>query len=598
VNRPRGERLISRCRLSAPLVVVAALLAGAAAGAAAATAAPLVRVHVPRLVSGHLPLDVRLAPGARLAQVAVDRRNVTGRLRGRSRVLRARLPRRLLRRGPNHVSVVVRDGRGRPVTVTRRSFLLAAGLRASPGPLADAGPDVGGVARRPIRLDGSGSLARGGRRLSYTWRIVRAPRGSHPRLQNRHRRRARLIARRAGRYRLALTVTRRRGGRRLRSRDFADAEVSPAMTPQGLRVDIKPSTGISFTAPDGSRTDYDWNWQGDSGHAHMLVLDRTTLQEVRYTLPADKTIDSTLDANLQPYLPDRTSSLFLVVLAGAPGCCDASGSLPKKTGFSYVFVPRRGSADVRTGVSNEGLMAVLGRAGEPGEITGALQPSPDRASGRLRSTLFSFTQTDVLPYDTNASADPAAGRTLLIQSIGTSMVVDNPGGSGTLGQAMQMYTRLDNDNQGWTLTDAGGGYVELVNQASKLCLDASGDGGGAPVVRQAACTGRPGQLWRWDRVKGSESVYSLSPQAAPNLVLTVAGPNPRQPGTGLTLVESTQAPVQCGASPCPARRSGSARRPTTCRRPAGRTAGIGRPSRWSRSIPAATRCRGVPSGST
>jgi hypothetical protein len=560
VNRPPGQSLISRCRPWAPLVVVAAVLAGAAAGAAAAGAAPLVRVDVPRFVSRHLPLEVHLAPGARLAHVAVDRRKVTDRLRGRGRVLRARLPRRLLRQGPNHVTVVVRDRGGRPVTVTRRSFLLPARLRASRAPLADAGPDVGGVARRPIRLDGSGSLARGGRRLSYTWRIVRAPRGSHPRLRNRHRRRARLIARRAGRYRLALTVTKRRGGRRPRSglaasiddssSDFANAEVSPAMTPQGLRVDVTPSTGISFTAPDGSPTGKDWGWPGDSGHAHMLVLDRTTLQSYPYTLPTDATIDSTLDANLQPFLPGSTSSSFLAILTGAPGCCDASKTLPHGMGFSYVFVPRTGKDDIRTGVSNEGLKAVLGRAAEPGEITGALQPSPDQASGSQNSTVFSFTQPDVLPYDTNASADPAAGRTLLIQSIGTSMVVDNPGGTGTVGQAMQMYTRLDNQNQGWTLTDtgAGDGYVELVNQASNLCLDASGNGGAAPgpgaVVRQAACTGSPGQLWHSDRAAGTESVYYLSPQAAKNLVLTVAGPNPRQRGTGLTLVQSTQASVQ------------------------------------------------------
>jgi ricin-type beta-trefoil lectin protein len=560
VNRPREESLASRRRLWAPLVVVAAVLAGAAPGAAAA-AAPLVRVDVPRFVSRQLPLEVRLGPGARLAHVAVDRRNVTGRLRGRGTVLRARLPRRLLRRGPNHVTVAARDRGGRPVTVTRRSFLLPARLRASRGALADAGPDVGGVARRPIRLDGSGSLARGGRRLFYTWRIVRAPRGSHPRLRNRHRRRARLIARRPGTYRLALTVTKRRGARRLRSgfaasiddgsRDFANAQVSPAMTPQGLRVDVKPSTGINFTAPDGSATGPNWGWQGDSGHAHMLVLDRTTLQPYRYTLPTDATIDSTLDANLKLHLPS-TGSSSLAILTGAPGCCDASKTLPHDTAFSYVFVPRTGKDDIRTGVSNEGLRAVLEGAAEPGEITGALQPSPDPGSGSLMSTVFSFTQTDVLPYDTNASVDPdrdhAVGRTLLIQSIGTSMVVDNPGGTGTVGQPMEMFTRLDNQNQGWTLTDtgAGGGYVELVNQASNLCLDASADGGGGPpagtVVRQAACTGGPGQLWRWDRVKGSELVYYLSPKAAEgtNLVLSVSGPNTRQLKTGLVLLDNTQ----------------------------------------------------------
>ena len=525
-------------------------LAGAAAGSAAgATSAPVVRVHAPRFVSGRLPLVVRLAPGARLARVDVDRRKVTDRLRRRGRVLRARLPRRLLRRGPNHVSVVVRDRRGRLVTVTRRSFLLSARLRASRAPLADAGPDVGGVARRPIRLDARGSLARGGRRLSYTWRIVRAPRRSHPRLRNRHRRRARLIARRAGRYRLALTVTKRRGGRRLRSRDLVNAEVSPAMTPQGLSVDVKPSTGISFTAPDGSHPGYDWGWPGDAAHAHMLVLDRVTLIPKHVTLPADATIDRAIDDALRPYLPGNADSPYLVILTGAAGCCGASHILPNG-GFSYVFIPRRGSADIRSGVSNEGLKAGLGRAGEPGEITGALRPSPDQATGSLMSTVFSFTQTDALPYDTDASADPAAGRTLLIQSIGTWMVADNPGGSSTSGQAMQMYARLDNPNQGWTLTDtgAGGGYVELVNQASHLCLDASGEGGAAPapgaVVHQATCTGRPGQLWHWDRAPGTDSVYSLSPQGAPKLVLTVAGPNRSKPGTGLTLEQNTDASVQ------------------------------------------------------
>jgi hypothetical protein len=67
------------------------VLAGVAAGAAVATAARLVRVDVPRFVSGRLPLEVHLAPGARLAHVAVDRRNVTGRLRGRGTVRRGRL---------------------------------------------------------------------------------------------------------------------------------------------------------------------------------------------------------------------------------------------------------------------------------------------------------------------------------------------------------------------------------------------------------------------------------------------------------------------------------------------------------------------------
>jgi hypothetical protein len=120
-------RVVSRRRSIALLALVLAPVL-LAAPPADAQDGPRVQIAIPELVrQTPATLQLRPARGVAVTRVSVDHRDVTKRLRrGSGGARTARLPRRLLHRGPNHIVVYVRDRRGRTRTIARRFHLAAA----------------------------------------------------------------------------------------------------------------------------------------------------------------------------------------------------------------------------------------------------------------------------------------------------------------------------------------------------------------------------------------------------------------------------------------------------------------------------------------
>lgn len=79
--------------------------------------------------------------------------------------------------GAYEVALVVNDGMADSAPDTVRI------LTSNTAPVANAGPDVSGVAGRLIRLDGSKSSDVDGQQLAYFWSVISSPSGSHPLLQ-------------------------------------------------------------------------------------------------------------------------------------------------------------------------------------------------------------------------------------------------------------------------------------------------------------------------------------------------------------------------------------------------------------------------------
>jgi hypothetical protein len=74
-------------------------------------------------------------------------------------------------------------------------------------PRADAGPDANAAPSRPIMLDGSASRDPNNTTVTYSWRIVEQPPGSHPTLTNATSAKPTFTADMAGRYVLALVCS-------------------------------------------------------------------------------------------------------------------------------------------------------------------------------------------------------------------------------------------------------------------------------------------------------------------------------------------------------------------------------------------------------
>lgn len=107
-----------------------------------------------------------------------------------------------LRYGRNRLVVTAFTASGRYQRV-RRVFLVRRNR-----PIADAGRDRRGRVGQAVRLDGSASMvAPRGDRLGLRWRIVRKPKGSHPRLRDARSAHPRLRADLNGTYRLRVQAS-------------------------------------------------------------------------------------------------------------------------------------------------------------------------------------------------------------------------------------------------------------------------------------------------------------------------------------------------------------------------------------------------------
>jgi hypothetical protein len=185
-----------------------------------------------------------------------------------------------LRHGRNVLRVLAHDRSARGEA--ERHVFTVRKRGAIPGVRAQARPWV----RKWTRLDaGASRPSSRDRRLSYRWRLMRRPHGSHARIRAAHKRVARLRPDRPGRYVARLTVTERRrpdrgrGGsvRAAAAQAMAGAvsttlnvplSAQPPISPYGVSFDADPTVGLNVGGTSYPMT------SSAAGSLTAFVLDR------------------------------------------------------------------------------------------------------------------------------------------------------------------------------------------------------------------------------------------------------------------------------------------------------------------------------------
>jgi hypothetical protein len=368
----------------------------------------------------HGTLRVRLRFSTRLdgLRVRLGGRNVTPRFgrgsRGASAALAADDG---LRFGHNRLVVVAwtQDGRW---DGTRRSFVVD--RRA---PLAAAGRDrVLRVGTR-ARLDAGASRPAHGGRLTYRWRLVQAPGAGMKSLRGAAGRRASLVPKRPGRYRLRLSVT-ERGRRGQTTVDELIADAAPNLPPMGagfatLLPNI-PEVGGGTAIGIGLETD-EQRFYGPipSDRPFLLVLDRRTLQPPSNVppqpLPAGLGGEFSWRVMLQN-LAIQAPNRYIAITVGLPGCCPWAAGDPHRTfrndGFSIITRVGELGSVLGDPAHSKNPGRVLGDGLPPGFMYGYLQRDDSHRYTPVSTIYPSYATSDDQsnPDRPTASLTVASGR--------------------------------------------------------------------------------------------------------------------------------------------------------------------------------------------
>lgn len=358
-----------------------------------------------------------------------------------------------VRFGRNVVVVSVR-GSGGPSEVLRRVVLVR-----DDAPIVSLTAARGATVGRVVRLDGRGSHFATHRRVSYRWRIVRAPRGAHARLRRTRSARPTLVASRPGRYWIALTVAARGSARRGRASAAASCSALGSPPPSGGAA-AAPSAAVASTPPvdlsSGSLTavrltgakspsspappaapaapgcathveavsvapnvtpmgaaidtQLTQNGQtgvavagnfypvpGAGGGAEILLFDAQTLEPLgQFVDPS--ALPASDEAEALAYAYSSAGDDVLIVVSGVANCC-ANDSSDSTSGFSMIENYIQGGG---TQTTNEG-MSLRDGAGAPGEMVGWLQTGVPLDGS---PALYSFVSPDRAAFDTQVADSP------------------------------------------------------------------------------------------------------------------------------------------------------------------------------------------------
>jgi hypothetical protein len=347
-----------------------------------------------------------------------------------------------LRHGRNRLRVTAVDRLGGRFAVKRRTLFIR---RTAPIPAA--GHSRRALTRRRVRLDASNTrAAKLPPSLRYRWRIVRKPRGSHPKLRGANTRRPRLRPDLPGRYRLRMTVTERTpGAASARAAASATAAASDtttiSATPDGGGI------GVAVNTMDQGRVtvgDQHYAPPDASKPLQLVVLDRQTLaRRSNQSFAGDEDGTEALGDTVFALASDTDKDTIAIIATrgnGAAPISDVGDSLnnlnaavaelggrpipaavaqtatscakptPVCSGFSVIGTPGFG---VGEGKVNPGLGALNG-AGAGGALTGYLQLS------QTTPQRFTFVQGDHVAFDTSAPSTefrPGATATIKIGDV-------------------------------------------------------------------------------------------------------------------------------------------------------------------------------------
>jgi hypothetical protein len=259
------------------LAIAAALLAPSAAQGARGESLKL-------KVSGGEQTSVTVRPGTKPTKLAVrlNGKRISSLFRGRpsdaSRVILGADDG--LRRGRNRVVVKARFASGE-VVKKKRTF-----RRSRRSPIPSAGPSRFVYGGDSIRLSAAKSRSGAGKgrgarkRLAYTWKVQRAPRGSKAKLKLKHSARPRLVTDAPGVYKVRVRV--RQGSGRPAADTVQIDAMDPKLTLAGSFVATMPlgqdgpPTGLQFYSGSIEGT-YPLGASGSGRSVVTFFLDRATL---------------------------------------------------------------------------------------------------------------------------------------------------------------------------------------------------------------------------------------------------------------------------------------------------------------------------------
>ena len=319
--------------------------------------------------------------------------------------------------------------------------------------LAAAGRDRGARAGETVQLDGGASrpsLRRDGRAaggLRYGWKVVSAPRGSHPALIGGDAVRPRLRTDLPGRYVLRLATTRASAPAGDHATTAFDTAAVEAKAQPLAAVDTMATVGGAAGIAVAQTRECEGGGQaaaeppcfypnkGGEGALQVVVLERETLQPISNTSYADGEISKFAAAmerlieNPGQGVPVYESDKLVLIALRAGTLSDAEelaeglgnfniGDESEKpqplkglngTPFSLVAVPGtlEGKAAVNFGATR--IRAPDGSLGAPGALVGGLKVVSDQPAAETLELTRAFAWPDAIPYDTRVPADTAPG---------------------------------------------------------------------------------------------------------------------------------------------------------------------------------------------
>ncbi|MGW4164617.1 RICIN domain-containing protein [Streptomyces sp. NPDC004788] len=112
---------------------------------------------------------------------------------------------------------------------------------------------------------------------------------------------------------------------------------------------------------------------------------------------------------------------------------------------------------------------------------------------------------------TTAPASASAANYTTVTNVAGGTCLEMPGFTGEWGAQATVWGCNDGDNQTWVFNSMGGGFFQIVNRSSGLCLELPGlppstDNG--TRVQQWQCNGGRNQLWwfdHWANVNGNHT---------------------------------------------------------------------------------------------
>jgi hypothetical protein len=348
-------------------------------------------------------------------------------------------------------------------------------------PIAGAGRDRRALAGRSIRLDGTDSARSpaGKGRLHYRWRVISRPKGSKRVLRNPRSARPRLVTRRAGRYRIQLTVRQRVRGRTVGSanRDVVTIAAAPVTTAAGLPFEtIAQDSGSGNLAVRVGDQLYDYPTTGTSVLGYtVMAFDAETLEQTYEFTPsyqvagpcqpsgdqcnqviqeAGGSIPSSSDwasiptdqlgpsglvywiaaqaqlngrpqivvvvgAWVEQWISSNPNGLANLEVIGGPA--DGLQDPGQNTPFSFVGVTNATAGTAWWNTTTGSSVA----PGNRGDIAGNLAPGS--------ASLFTYVPQDAIPFDTNTTG-ASSGATAVTATVGDQTVQGScgQGGSGFL----------------------------------------------------------------------------------------------------------------------------------------------------------------------